>query len=130
MKKLLFLAIVLCTCLVSCSKEDTYSRQIIGGWDVVKWVTPEKEYDYDNYKELHVTPYRLTFTKDGIVTYRFVTRDDTVLVEDTFEYTYSIIATDSNPKLEMNGTVYTIITLSSKELVISASDQTFYYVKH
>ena len=130
MKKLLYLAIVLCTCLVSCSKEDTYYRQIIGEWDAVKMVTPEKVYDYDNYKELHITPYRLTFTKDGIVTMKFVTRDNTVLVDETIEYTYSIIATDSSPKLEMSGTVCTIITLSSKELVLSAGDQTSYYVRH
>ena len=127
MKKLLLFAIVICTCLISCSKEDIYSTRIIGKWDVVKTYmridgkdteTDLKEADYG---------YQFVFSKDGIMKFIIKKYDGET---NEGEYTYSIVSTSAGPKLEWAGNLFTIYTLSTKELVFGSETMKYYCEKH
>lgn len=126
MKKLFYLAIVLCT-LASCSKEASYSSLIIGEWDVVKiYMNLNGEIKETVPKDAN-SDYKFTFSKDGIAKINISNPDGTTT---SGEFTYSIIPTDSGSKLEMEGTVYTIYTLSKEEFVFGVETIKYYCVKH
>lgn len=108
MKKLFFLAIVLCACLVSCSKEVVNQINLLGKWKLEELVTNKDGVEVR-------TPYSheayYIFEKDGIVK-AITTVGESSQME--MSYSYSI----SGDILNMMGGVFKIISLTSTKMVL------------
>ena len=110
MKKLFFLAIVLCACLVSCSKEVVNQINLLGKWKLEELVTNKDGAEVR-------TPYSheayYIFEKDGIVK-AITTVGESSQIE--VSYTYSI----SGDNLTMAGAAYKIKSLTGTKMELSA----------
>ena len=118
MKKVILLVALVCSAFVfvSCDKERSYSRKIIGNWDMVKVESTIQQEDNAEFGSfLGNEPFwRWVFKKDKTLTWKGGNSGE---IMETAYYTYDVV---ENTLLihDLWGGDYTIEKLDSKELVL------------